>query len=352
MGSSWHAWSGSEATWQVAHNVSASMDLCLDYWQSNLPDKLSSKFKVLSDFLVSSRLKLNDDKTHLLVLTTSQKRKKRGANLGVVISTPSATVTPTPAEKLLGGWIHQDLKWAEHIQDNDESLIRGLTTRLSALKIIGKVATFSTRKMIADGIFISKLSYLISLWGGCEGYLLKSLQVIQNKAARVVTKLDWNTPTRVLLSQCGWLSVCQLAMYHTVLLVHKTLQTGAPEYLHSMYSRHYQVKTRLADKGLIKPSETDAPKKDLTQDSFKWRSLHQYNLLPLEIRSATSINKFKKLAKNWIMENIPIVWDELARWCLPPPSYQMGGSLHQDKVILKYYLSLERKVIITYSESK
>ena len=211
------------------------------------------------------------------------------------------------ALQLNHGWIHQDLKWAEHIQDNDESLIRGLTTRLSALKIIGKVATFSTRKMIADGIFISKLSYLISLWGGCEGYLLKSLQVIQNKAARVVTKLDWNTPTRVLLSQCGWLSVCQLAMYHTVLLVHKTLQTGAPEYLHSMYSRHYQVKTRLADKGLIKPSETDAPKKDLTQDSFKWRSLHQYNLLPLEIRSATSINKFKKLAKNWIMENIPIV---------------------------------------------
>ena len=69
-------------------------------------------------------------------------------------------------------------------------MVKCLTTRLSALKIIGKVAPFKTRKMLADGIFMSKLIYLIPLWGGCEKYLIRSLQVIQNKAARVVTKLD------------------------------------------------------------------------------------------------------------------------------------------------------------------
>ena len=87
--------------------------------------------------------------------------------------------------------------------DSEENMVKSLTTRLSALKKIGKVASFKTRKMLADGIFISKLSYLISLWGGCEKYLIQALQVIQNKAARVVTKLDWYTPTHVLLSQCG-----------------------------------------------------------------------------------------------------------------------------------------------------
>ena len=129
----------------------------------NLSKKLSEKFKLLSDFLVSNRLKLNDDKTHLMVLTTSQKRRRNICDLQVTITTPTKTVTATPVERLLGGWIDQDLKWAEHILHNKESLVRGLTTRVSALKMVCKAAPLKVRKIIVDGIFTSKLSYLISL---------------------------------------------------------------------------------------------------------------------------------------------------------------------------------------------
>ena len=273
---------------------------CSDTSPALLSEKLSSKFIAISDFLVSNRLKLNDEKTHLLVLTSSQTRKARrraGNDINVVIATPSATIDPSASEKLLGGWIHQDLKWAEYVQDSDESLVRSLTNRLNALKLIGKVAPFKTRKMLADGIIMSKLSYLISLWGGCEKYLIRSLQVIQSKAARVVTKLDWYTPTHVLLSQCGWLSVHQLALYHTVILAHKVLMSGSPNYLHNLYSEDYGCETRLADMKLIKPGQSKAPEHDLATSSFRWRSLEQYNSLPLNIRNTIPINNFKVLVK-------------------------------------------------------
>ena len=52
---------------------------------------------------------------------------------------------------------------------------------------------------------------------GCEDYLVNALQVCQNKAARLVTKLDRFTPTKVLMQQCGWLSVKQLMIYHSLL---------------------------------------------------------------------------------------------------------------------------------------
>ena len=198
------------------------------------------------------------------------------------------------------------MKWAEYVQDSEESLVKSLTTRLSALKMIGKVAPFKTRKMLADGIIISKLSYLISLWGGCEQYLMRSLQVIQNKAARVVTKLDWYTPTHDLLSQCGWLSVHQLAVYHTVVLVHKVLMSGSPEYLHNLFSEEYRCKTRLADMKLIKPGQPKAPEHELAKSSFRWRSLDNYNSLPLIIRDTVCINKFKPLVKKWIMESVQV----------------------------------------------
>ena len=222
-----------------------------------------------------------------------------------MISTPAGDISPTPVEKLLGAWIHQDLKWSEHLQDNDENLVKALTTRLSGIKMVCKVAAFQTRKMIADGLFISKLSYLIPVWGGCEGYLARSLQVIQNRVARVVTKKPWSTPVKLLLSECGWLSVRQLAMYHTVVLVFKVLETGTPSYIRAMFSTEYRRMTRQALQGMIKPSRSVA-KQELVSNSFRFRAVHDYNLLPVNIKEATNLLTFKKLAKQWIMETISV----------------------------------------------
>ena len=278
---------------------------CSDTDPQALSETVTAKYKLLSEFLVNNRLKLNDDKTHLLVLTTSQTRRRAGGFQNVVISTPAGEITPTPVEKLLGACVHQDLKWSEHLQDNDESLVRALTTRLSAVKLVCRVAAFQTRKMIAEGLFISKLSYLISVWGGCEGYLARSLQVIQNKVARVVSKKPWLTPVKLLLSQCGWLSVRQLAMYHTVVLVFKVLRTGTPSYIRSMFSTEYRRMTRQALQGMIKPSRGVA-KQELVSKSFRFRAVHDYNILPVIIKEANNQLTFKKLAKAWIMENIPV----------------------------------------------
>ena len=107
-----------------------------------------------------------------------------------------------------------------------------LTTRINALKILSGVATFKSRLMVANGIFCSKLIFQISLWGGTEDFLLSSLQIVQNKAARVVAKRGIYTPVCDLLRQCGWLSVRQLVFYHSVILVHKTLQNKSTNYLY------------------------------------------------------------------------------------------------------------------------
>ena len=268
--------------------------------------KMSSQYKVLSDFLVSNRLKLNDDKTHLMVLSTSQARLRRNRRdeASVQITTPTEIIEQSEFEKLLGTWLHQDMKWAENIMDNNESLVKSLSSRVGALKKLSKVASFKNRIMIANGIFMSKLLYLIPLWGGCAQYLIRSLQVLQNKAARAVTKLDWYTPTSELLKQVGWLSVHQLSVYHSVVLVFKVLQAKTPKYLYSMFSSSYGYNTREANSGRIK--HTRGPELEIARDSFRWRSADLYNLLPADIRTSSSLQLFKLAAKVWIQKNIEI----------------------------------------------
>ena len=98
-----------------------------------------------------------------------------------------------------------NLKSTKYIQNSEKSLIRQLTTRLGALKVLSGAATFKNRLMVANGIFCSKLIFQICLWGGTEDFLLSSLQIVQNKAARVVAKKGIYTPLADLLRECGWL---------------------------------------------------------------------------------------------------------------------------------------------------
>ena len=74
----------------------------------------------------------------------------------------------------------------------------------------------SPYKIVANAIFLSKVIYLIPLWSGYEKYLKNALQIVQNKAARIVTKSDSYTSTQKMLDQFGWLSIDQLGPYHIV----------------------------------------------------------------------------------------------------------------------------------------
>ena len=98
-----------------------------------MSEKLSTKYKVMAEFLTDNKLKVNDDKTHLLVMTTRQKRRVVATST-VTIVTPTATITPSTVERLLGAQVHHDLRWAEHILDGDDSLVKSLNLRLGALR--------------------------------------------------------------------------------------------------------------------------------------------------------------------------------------------------------------------------
>ena len=244
---------------------------------------------------------------HLMVMSTSQarlSRERKGDTSNVIIKTPLKNIEQSETEKLLGCWLHQDMKWGNHLQDNDESVLRYLNSRVGALKMICKVAGFKIRKMIADGIIMSKITYCIALWGGSADQLLDPLQKVQNKAARAVTKLDWDTPINTLLRQCGWLSIRQVVVYHSSIQVHKVMMEKSPSYLYSMFSSEYRIETRQARSEQIKPTRTSTL--ELSLESFRWRAATKYNELPLTLRQVKSVTSFKTGLKKWVAENIPI----------------------------------------------
>ena len=253
----------------------------------------------------NNRLILNTDKTHLLIMTSAVNHRRHG-NYGITLDTGAEIVEPDETEKLLGGLISNDLTWKENIRGNKESMFSIITNRVNALSKICRISDFKTRKMLANGIVMSKLIYLIQLWGGTHEYLLTFLQKLQNKAARLVTKLNWYTytPVHVLLTQCGWLSIRQLVVYHDLIQVYKTMSTKRPTYFYNKFSGAPGAHTRLAaSNGILYDKRI---KSELAEKNFTNMAIKRWNELPGNIRMSTTLEKFKKSAKFWIKNNVEI----------------------------------------------
>ena len=272
---------------------------------SILSEVLTRKFKLLEEWISGNRLVINADKTHLLVLGSKKISDKRGL---VSITAGQFTIKPTESEKLLGCNIHQSLKWNLQIRDHSKSLARQINFRINGLKKIAVNSTFKTRLMIANGAVMSRLVYMMSVWGGAQQYLLQGLQVQQLTAARIVCGFGcrfWSR--RKLLGRVGWLSIRQLIYFHTVIQAHKIITVGKPAVTQESISVHHPYRTRNASNGKIRFGENFRVGSTLLEASFKHRAVHMYNQVPATVLQGSQPT-VKNKVREWVRKNIPIDW--------------------------------------------
>ena len=123
----------------------------------------------------------------------------------------------------------------------------------------------------------------------------KELQVLQNKAGQIVTHSAPRSRRSDLFDRLDWLTVNQLIVYHTLIVVYKVRLNNTPEYLANKLKNDSR-------NGRIVIQNTHL---SLAQKSFVIRGSNNWNSLPEHIRSQKKIGSFKKQVKTWIRESIP-----------------------------------------------
>ena len=268
---------------------------------------IANKYQNIANYMSQNKLVLNSNKTHLLIIASLQKHRKHG-NFGVLLDTGAEVLEPIDNETLLGPKISNNFLWNLHIRDDETSMFRNLTSKINALHKVSKFANFKTRKMVASGLIMSTFMYIIQAYGGCSGYLLSMLQVLQNKAARCVTRLPWLTPTRTLLAQLGWLSMKQMVMYYTLVLLFKVKMDKKPVYIYKQLGiskgRNTRVETERVESNMIK--DTRNFQKGTTKKTFIPKAINDWNSLPANLRQIEDVPTFKKQLRLWIVENVPV----------------------------------------------
>ena len=151
------------------------------------------------------------------------------------------------------------------------------------------------KKIIKEGLFNSVMVYCLPLFGGCDKGDMLATQVLQNKAAQIVTRSPPRAHRNAMYDSLGWLTVNQLVVYHTALTVYRVRQSNEPEYL----AQQLQFDNR--NGRVIVPNV----KLSLAQNSFCFRGSDTWNSLPINVRKAKKIGQFKNGAKKWVMRNVP-----------------------------------------------
>ncbi len=91
---------------------------------------------------------------------------------------------------------------------------------------------------VSDAFMTSRLDYCNALLGGCPASSINKLQIVQNAAARVLTRSRKYDHITLTLQSLHWLPIKFSISYKILLLTYKTLNDLAPAYLNNLLSRY------------------------------------------------------------------------------------------------------------------
>ena len=68
--------------------------------------------------------------------------------------------------RILGTNVQNNLNWFAHLEGGVKALLPDVRKKIGALKHLGKKIPSRCKNILARGLVTSKITYLISIWGG------------------------------------------------------------------------------------------------------------------------------------------------------------------------------------------
>lgn len=270
-------------------------------YKACVPSEIQSTVLALQDcitdikeWMTCNKLKLNDDKTEVLLLHNP--RSFPCHEMPSYLRVGEFEVSFSDSARDLGYTITDTMSLDAHITNVCRSAYL-------AIRQIGTIRHFltedATRKLVCAFV-LSRLDYCNSLLSGCPKYLIDKLQKVQNSAARLIFKTRKRDHISPLLKSLHWLPVQARIDYKLSVLCHNFFSGSAPKYfdqLLSVYTPSRQLRSSTDSRLLCVPRVRTV---SFGERSFYFCGPKQWNSLPLHVRNIQSTSSFKKALKTYL----------------------------------------------------
>ena len=255
---------------------------------------LQSLVACISDihlWMRTNLLKLNNDKTELIVLGTRPQVSKVG-EVSIMIS--NDTISTVSSVQNLGILFDKELKWTVHINHLTSNLYYILRKVAHVQHLLNEKAT----KTIIQALMLSTIDYCNSIYQGAPTYAINKLQTLQNMGCRIIKRLrkyDHITPH---LMELHWLKIKEHIVYKVCVLMYKCIKGLAPQYLFKVVIKDHGCSlwsTTLNNLPTVRCNTAIAH-----NSAFSSTSPRLWNMLPNDIKSSSDLEAFKTRLKAFL----------------------------------------------------
>ena len=244
-------------------------------------------------WMIQNKLKINDDKTEFMLIKSPHIKQESDFDLFVGTS----KIIPSDTCRNLGVMFDSKLNMDSQIQN----MCKSVNYQLRNIGAIRPLLPESAAAQLVHALVSSRLDYCNSLLYGIPEYKRTRLQRLQNTAARIVRGCPRESSITPVLRDLHWLPIEMRILFKILLLVFRCVNKLAPVYLCELIEpKHQERVTRSSTQ-----QHLDIPNSRLKtygDRSFSVSGPKEWNDLPLEIRTAPSLDSFKSKLKTFLFD--------------------------------------------------
>jgi hypothetical protein len=272
----------------------ASFDLTDPTSLDKVLGQISKCINEIQRWMKFNKLKLNDDKTELIIMHAPTQAKHitlKDLTIG------EHSIKPSNSARNLGVIFDKSLNMKDHIK----KVCQAANFSLRSIRSIRHVLSTESTERLMHAFITSKLDYCNSVLYGLPKTDIEKLQRIQNSAARLVTKTRKWEHIRPILKSLHWLPISERIEYKLCLLVYKALNGKAPSYIADLLVPHKSSRLlRSTSKKLLEVPCTRT--KTYGNRAFSVAGPTLWNSLPDSLRQPLSMDSFKNGLKTYLFE--------------------------------------------------
>ena len=193
-------------------------------------------------------------------------------------------------QKLLGIIIDKTLSWDKQI----DSVCLNITRRITLLKLLSKYVDMPNLKLYYNSYILPIFDYGCMIWGQCSALKINRLLKLQKRA-------DFMTPSKEMFQELGWPTFTQRVQYHICVMVFKSLNGQAPEYLSNLLTKCSETNVRSLRSSKQETLKVPFARTTYYEKSFSVTGPKLWNSLPIQIRQSSNLITFKQSVKSFYL---------------------------------------------------
>ena len=227
-----------------------------------------------------NRLILNTEKTKVMVLNN------RFAQSETTVSVDNIQVEYVNSIKYLGVIIDNKLIFKDHI----DYLCKKISKKIGVLRKVRQNITMNCAVRVYNVVLKPHFLYCGSLLFLCHQYQKNKLQVLQNKAMRIILKCDRYIPVSFMVESLNWLNINQRLFMCAMQFVYKIKNAICPNYLRENVRTNEIPEHNLRN---IHDLRIERVRTTRGQRTMQYMGFQTFNSLPESIKPPKKFSKKK-----------------------------------------------------------